>query len=135
MREADELSQLNSFLRPSPMAIISIPLALRRAAARLLRLFFIPWPAIGLPKNLRLMVVEWCGVGVLCEGSSDGHASILLSCFQARRFRRTASDEDWADFTDIPYVMPANDNTRTKDRLSARCGALLRRLITLHSFT
>ena len=42
-----------------------------------------------------------------------------------------APDEDWVDFTDIPYVVPANDNTRTKDRLS-RCGALLRRLIALH---
>jgi hypothetical protein len=28
--------------------------------------------------------------------------------------------------------MPANDNLRTKDRLSARCAALLGRLITLH---
>lgn len=43
-----------------------------------------------------------------------------------------APDRGWVDFTDIPYVMPANDNVRTKDRLSGRCGALLRRLITLH---
>ena len=43
-----------------------------------------------------------------------------------------APDEDWVDFTDIPYVVPANDNTRTKDRLSARCAALFRRLIALH---
>jgi hypothetical protein len=25
-----------------------------------------------------------------------------------------APDEDWVDFTDVPYVVPANDNTRTK---------------------
>ena len=39
------------------------------------------------------------------------------------------------DIIDIPYVMPANDNSRSKDRLSARCGLLLRRLIALHSFS
>jgi hypothetical protein len=33
----------------------------------------------------------------------------------------------------IPYVAAANDNVRVKDRLSARCRALLRRLIGLHS--
>ena len=33
------------------------------------------------------------------------------------------------DVVDIPYVMPANDNSRTKDRLSARCGILLCRLV------
>ena len=47
-------------------------------------------------------------------------------------FTEPASEEDLVDFTDVPYVIPANDNTRIKDRLSARCGALLRRLIALH---
>jgi len=37
------------------------------------------------------------------------------------------------DFNGIPYIMPANDNLRTKDRLSARCCSLLRRLVELHS--
>ena len=69
---------------------------------------------------------------VACEGSSDGHAAILLSCLPQDGFDSPAPDEDWVDFTDIPYVVPANDNTRIKDRLSARCGALLRRLIDLH---
>jgi hypothetical protein len=46
-----------------------------------------------------------------------------------------APDEARVDLTDIPYVTPANDNTRTKDRLSTRCGALLRRLIGLHSLS
>ena len=35
--------------------------------------------------------------------------------------------------SDIPYVSAANDNFRVKERLAARCGALLRRLIGLHS--
>jgi hypothetical protein len=44
-------------------------------------------------------------------------------------------DEAPLDLTDIPYVIPANDNLRTKDRLSTRCGALLRRLIALHGLS
>jgi hypothetical protein len=39
------------------------------------------------------------------------------------------------DIIDIPYIMPANDNSRSKDRVSARCGILLRRLIALHSLS
>jgi hypothetical protein len=39
------------------------------------------------------------------------------------------------DIIDIPYVMPANDNLRSKDRLSARCGILPRRLIALHNLS
>ena len=31
-----------------------------------------------------------------------------------------------------PYITAANDNFLVKDRLSARCGDLLRRLIGLH---
>ena len=50
-------------------------------------------------------------------------------------FAEPAADLSTIDSTDIPYVMPANDNAWTKDRLSARCGALLRRLIALHRFT
>ncbi len=37
------------------------------------------------------------------------------------------------NINDIPYATPANDNSRTKDRLSTRCGILIRRLIALHS--
>ena len=43
-----------------------------------------------------------------------------------------AADFSRADPNDIPYVMAANDNVRTKEHLSARCGALLRRLIASH---
>jgi hypothetical protein len=38
-----------------------------------------------------------------------------------------------ADTFDIFFVKAVNDNVRTRDRLSSRCGSLLRRLIALHS--
>jgi hypothetical protein len=44
-------------------------------------------------------------------------------------------EADRVDFTDVPYVTPANDNFRVKGRLSIRCGTLLRRLIALHSLS
>ena len=43
-----------------------------------------------------------------------------------------APDEGSVNFTNVPFVTPANDNFRVKDRLSASCGALLRRLIAMH---
>jgi hypothetical protein len=46
-------------------------------------------------------------------------------------FELPPPDEDPV-FADIPYVTPANDNMRTKDRLSARCAALFRRSISSH---
>jgi hypothetical protein len=48
-------------------------------------------------------------------------------------FAEPADEASRLDFDDVPFVMPANDNVRTKDRLSARCGSLLRRLIASHS--
>ena len=30
-------------------------------------------------------------------------------------FDSPTPDENWVDFSDIPYVVPANDNTRIKD--------------------
>jgi hypothetical protein len=68
----------------------------------------------------------------LYEGSSDGRAPILLSRRQASRFCQPAADAGWADTTDILSVTLANDNSRVKDRLSARCATFLRRLIALH---
>jgi hypothetical protein len=57
-----------------------------------------------------------------------------------RSFYLASKEDDFAepapsplDFSDIPFIEPANDNLRTKDRLSARCASLLRRLIVLHS--
>jgi hypothetical protein len=46
-----------------------------------------------------------------------------------------APDESPVDLAHIPYVTPANDNVQTKERLSARCGALLHRLIALHGLS
>jgi hypothetical protein len=40
-----------------------------------------------------------------------------------------AGGEGRIDLTDIPYIAPANDNSRVKDKLSIRCGTLLHRLI------
>jgi len=48
-------------------------------------------------------------------------------------FAELAADASRLDYHDIPFVMPANDNSRTKDSLSARCGSLLCCLIALHS--
>ena len=67
------------------------------------------------------------------EGSSDGHAPIFLSCFPRQDdFAELAADASQLDFSDILCIVPANDNLRTKERLSARSGDLLRRLIVLH---
>jgi hypothetical protein len=49
-------------------------------------------------------------------------------------FAEPPADASRLDFTDIPFVMPANDNLRIKERLSVRCGSLLRRLIVLHTY-
>jgi hypothetical protein len=43
-------------------------------------------------------------------------------------------NEGWVDFTDIPYITPANDNAPTKNGLSGRVGAALRRLGALRRF-
>jgi hypothetical protein len=47
-------------------------------------------------------------------------------------FAETPIDASRLDASDIPCVVPANDNSPPKDGLSARCGNLLRRLIALH---
>jgi hypothetical protein len=48
-------------------------------------------------------------------------------------FAEPAADASLLDFNDIPFIMPVNDNSRTKDSLSAHRGSLLRHLIALHS--
>jgi hypothetical protein len=47
-------------------------------------------------------------------------------------FAGPAADADWVNATDILSATPANDNSRAKDRLSARSATFLRRLIALH---
>ena len=84
-------------------------------------------------KNLSLMVVEWCGVGELCEGPAmDARRSYYPAPGQDD-LAEPAPDANRLDCSDIPYITAANDNFRVKDRLSARCGDLLRRLISLRS--
>jgi hypothetical protein len=48
-------------------------------------------------------------------------------------FAEPGVDASRSDCSDIPFVMPANDNVWTRERLSSRCGALLRRLMGLHN--
>ena len=87
---------------------------------------------IGLPRSPSFMKVLY-GVGVLVRGPAmDTRRSFYLASRQDD-FAEPAADPRRADFRHIPYARPANDNLRTKDRLSARCGSLLRRLISLHS--
>jgi hypothetical protein len=79
------------------------------------------------------MVIERCAAGVSCEGPvMDARRSFYLA---SRRddFVEPAPDASRLDCSDIPYITAANDNFRVKDRLSGRCGDLLRRLIGLHS--
>ena len=61
----------------------------------------------------------------------DTHRSFYLASSRDD-FVEPPKDATRLGFTDIPYVVPANDNLLTKDRLSARCGNLLRHLIALH---
>ena len=62
----------------------------------------------------------------------DARRSFYLASRQ-NDFTEPAADASRLDFNDIPFIMPANDNLRTKDAFAARCGSLLRRLIVLHS--
>ena len=48
-------------------------------------------------------------------------------------FAEPAPEESRVDCSGISYITAANDNFLVKDRLSARCGDLLRRLIALYS--
>jgi hypothetical protein len=61
----------------------------------------------------------------------DTRRSFYLASRQDDFDQATPDDEGRVDFTAIPYVTPANDNMRTKHRLSARVGTLLRRFITV----
>jgi hypothetical protein len=56
-----------------------------------------------------------------------------------RSFYVASKEDDFAepaagrlDVSDVPLNRPANDNLRTKNRLSARCASLLRRLFAPH---
>jgi hypothetical protein len=83
---------------------------------------------IRLPKNVSIMG-RLFEAGVFCEGPAmDTRRSYYVHSKQDD-FAEPSPDANRLDFNDIPFVMPANDNMRTKDRLSARCGSLLYRLM------
>jgi hypothetical protein len=90
---------------------------------------------ICLPKILNVWDATFLGVGCFVRGPvMDTRRSFYLA---SRRddFVVPAPDESLVDLADIPHVTAANDNVQTKERLSARCGALLRRLIALHGLS
>jgi hypothetical protein len=60
----------------------------------------------------------------------DTRRSLYLASRQDD-FAELAANASQLDTGDILFVVPANDNLRTKGKLSARCGSLLRRLIAL----
>jgi hypothetical protein len=64
----------------------------------------------------------------------DTRRSYYLQSNQDDFSERDGTELGAFDTSDVPWVIPANDNAPTKARLAARCGALFRRLIVLHSF-
>ena len=64
----------------------------------------------------------------------DTRRSFYLSCKQDDFSWKQDDFAQPFDPADIPYITSANDNVPTKLMLSARCRALLHRLITSHSF-
>jgi hypothetical protein len=75
---------------------------------------------------------------LITEGSGTPQSPLFSkvgeqNLIRGRIIRNERGAEGRLDFNDIPFIMPANDNSRTKDCLSARCGSLLRRLTALHS--
>jgi hypothetical protein len=63
----------------------------------------------------------------------DTRRSFYLMSRQDDFSELDAVELDDIDISDIPWLIPANDNMPAKVRLTARCGALLRRLNILHS--
>jgi hypothetical protein len=63
----------------------------------------------------------------------DARRSFYLASRQDDFDMPAQDNEGWVDFTDIPYVTPANDNVPIKNGLSSRVGAALRRLGALRS--
>jgi hypothetical protein len=60
--------------------------------------------------------------------------SYCLNCRQDD-FAELDAETRQRNTTDIHYVIPANDNSPTRFRLSVRCRVLLRRLIAMHSLS
>jgi hypothetical protein len=64
----------------------------------------------------------------------DAHRSFYLASRQDDFDMLAQDNESRVDFTDIPYVTPANDNVPTKNGPSGCGGAALRRLRALRGF-
>jgi hypothetical protein len=64
----------------------------------------------------------------------DGHPSFYLASRQDDFDVPAQDNEGWVNFTDIPYVTPANDNGPTRNGLFGRVVAALRRLRALRRF-
>ena len=58
------------------------------------------------------------------------HRSYYLACKQDD-FAQAPADTRGLDSYEILYAAPANDNSRPKRRLSARCWTLFRRLVVM----
>jgi hypothetical protein len=64
----------------------------------------------------------------------DARRSFYLGSRQDDFDMAAQDNKGRVDFTDIPYVTPANDNVPTRNGLSGRVGASLRRLGALRRF-
>jgi hypothetical protein len=85
-----------------------------------------------LPENPNVWKVAiWVSMRFVRGPVMDTRRSFYLAARQDD-FDVSTPDDAQVDFSEIHFITPANDNARTKDRLSTRCGALLRRLIGLH---
>ncbi len=69
----------------------------------------------------------------LCEGSVMEVCRSFYLVSKQDDFAEAAPEASRVGCSGIAYITAANDNLRVKDRLSARFGYLLRRLIGLHS--
>jgi hypothetical protein len=69
----------------------------------------------------------------LCEGSVMDVARSFYLVFRQDVLAEAVPEASRVEWSGIAYATAANDNLRVKDRLSARCGCLLRRLICQHS--
>ena len=73
------------------------------------------------------------GRNLLCEGPAMGTSRSYYFNSRHNDFAEPNVDMGNADVTDIPYAVPANDNSRIKDKVWSRYATLLRRLIALRN--
>ena len=91
-------------------------------------------PKIDLAKILVFYENPMGSAGLVRGPVMDTRRSSYLQSNQDDFSERDATELGAFGTSDVPWVIPAIDNAPTKVRLAARCGALFRRLIVLHSF-